>query len=233
MKVYFIRHAQSLNNAIWENTGSSKGRNEDPELSEKGVQQLTYLSNYFIEKQTQPNGHENFSFTHLYSSPMVRAIRTGLSVSSIFDLKIKLMVDLHEGGGIFLEDETGKLNGLPGKPRSYFLQQFPEVIPDEAMEETGWWNRPFEPFDQRLFRAQRVWKYLVTTHQDEDCIGLFSHAGFFNYFLSHITQRTLSEEIWFELNNASITQIDYDKAHDKINIRYVNKNHFLPVELIT
>jgi hypothetical protein len=36
MHLFFIRHGQSANNHLWEQTGSNRGRSEDPELTETG-----------------------------------------------------------------------------------------------------------------------------------------------------------------------------------------------------
>jgi broad specificity phosphatase PhoE len=32
MQLYYIRHAQSENNDLWDRTGSDQGRSEDPKL---------------------------------------------------------------------------------------------------------------------------------------------------------------------------------------------------------
>ncbi|MCA1554236.1 MAG: histidine phosphatase family protein, partial [Chloroflexi bacterium] len=44
MQLYFIRHAQSLNNHLWDQTGDSTGRSEDPELTPTGWKQAELLA---------------------------------------------------------------------------------------------------------------------------------------------------------------------------------------------
>ena len=53
MRFYFIRHGQSVNNAIYEATGGSDGRSEDPQLTEIGQQQARLLAN-FLRAQRCP-----------------------------------------------------------------------------------------------------------------------------------------------------------------------------------
>ncbi|MAT42870.1 MAG: hypothetical protein CL609_11050 [Anaerolineaceae bacterium] len=240
MQVYFIRHAQSTNNELWEKVGSGKGRTEDPELTEIGKQQLVKLADFVSKKPREnPNGRKDyqnrfgFGFTHLYASPMVRALQTGLSVARKINKPLTVWREIHEGGGIFLENEAGELVGLPGKPRSFFERHYAEVkLPDDLSEE-GWWNQPFEPYENRLKRAELIWKRILSLHQDGDKVAIFSHGGFFNYFISWALKRELGENAWFEVNNVSISRFDVNLETKRINIQYVNKTDFLPPELIT
>jgi 2,3-bisphosphoglycerate-dependent phosphoglycerate mutase len=240
MQVYFIRHAQSTNNELWERMGSGKGRSEDPELTEKGKKQIIELAK-FVSKTPDQNlydrrDHQNrygFGFTHLYASPMVRALQTGLAVAQRINKPLSIWRDIHEGGGIFLENEAGEHEGLPGKPRRFFEKEYPQVIlPDDLLEE-GWWNRPFEPYENRRKRAELIWQRILSTHHQGDRVALFSHGGFFNYFMSWVLKQDLGEKAWFDINNVSISRFDINLETQRINIQYVNKTDFLPTELIT
>lgn len=239
MQIYFIRHAQSENNHLFDLNGNSKGRNEDPDLTSVGKKQAKLLLDYFLSHQNNGNNlkddlnRSGFSFTHLYTSPMTRAIKTGWNVALKLDLPLKVIMDLHEGGGIFLENEEKQLIGLPGKPKSYFLKNFPGLILDQDMDENGWWNRPFEPYENRKPRAKKVIQYLLENHHENDHIALFSHAGFFNYFLSALLNYDESEFIRFNINNASISRIDIEKSSFISRILYINHISFLPNTMIT
>jgi 2,3-bisphosphoglycerate-dependent phosphoglycerate mutase len=241
MQIYFIRHAQSNNNALYSKTGKFDGRNEDPELSIIGEQQAQLLVDYFAANQviSPEDGNRDihnrlgFQFTHMYSSPMIRAVETGLGCAQVFGLSLKLWVDLHEGGGIFLENEKKENIGLPGKPRSYFAKRFPGLLPDEAMSEEGWWNRPFEPYGGRVERAKRVWERINLIHGPQDKIVLFSHLAFFNYFLSALVGSPESELVRFHLSNTGISRIDLHPDRSIKEIVYVNKLDHLPAGLIT
>ena len=46
MRFYFIRHGQSENNALWDQTGSNSGRNYDPELTAIGREQAERLARF-------------------------------------------------------------------------------------------------------------------------------------------------------------------------------------------
>ncbi len=240
MQVYFIRHAQSTNNALWDQNGSGKDRFDDPELTEMGKKQLTYLKKFMSAGiKDNPNGRKDYQnrygydFTHLYASPMIRALQTGLVVSETMNKPLTIWTEIHEGGGIFLENEEGELVGLPGKPKSFFEKEYPQVKLPEDMGENGWWNRPFEPYSNRMIRAEIVWKKILNSHKNDDRVALFSHGGFFNYFISYVLKRDLDEVSWFDMNNVGISRFDVDKDKNRFNVVYVNKTEFLPDGLIT
>ncbi len=247
MQIYFIRHAQSENNHLYDINGTGAGRSEDPDLTKKGEQQLKYLRRFLSKKTDQLpslNGKDyqnrtGFHFTHLYASPMVRAVKTGWEVAALFNLPLQLWVDLHEGGGIFQNNEGEEPGNLPGKTSAYFSENYPGILLDEEITPEGWWNKPFEPWEGRPLRAERVWERLLTMHGPDDSIALFSHGGFYNHWLSvilgtvSVDDFSLKEKVFFELNNTGITRIDVNLEKNKFRIYYNNKIDFLPDDLIT
>jgi hypothetical protein len=122
MRLYFIRHAQSTNNALFDSTGAEQGRSDDPELSDLGVRQAKRLAQHILETKSglEPGG---FGLTHLYASPMVRAAHTASEISSVTGLKLHLWEDWHETGGIWLDNANGERIGREGKNRSYLEQR--------------------------------------------------------------------------------------------------------------
>jgi 2,3-bisphosphoglycerate-dependent phosphoglycerate mutase len=262
MQLYFIRHAQSQNNALWEQASSYQGRSEDPELTATGLMQAALLANFL---QGMQGGHARdgadlqnsggFGLTHLYTSPMLRAIETASAIAAAVDLPLEVWTDLHEGGGIFLDDpESGRPVGRPGKSRSELLARFPVLRLPASFGEAGWWNRPLESRDERRDRARRVCVDLVRRHGGQDHrVAIFSHGGFYNHLLSALIgtddrDGTASEQaakdlraenvifglgadIWFSLNNAAITRIDF--TPDEIKIVYQNRLDYLPAGLVT
>ena len=241
MQIYFIRHAQSNNNDLYDRTGKSDGRDEDPELSTIGKIQAKFLSEYLANNfnenlrniNNDPHNRFGYFFDTCLASPMVRAVDTGWQCSTLMGQKLKLSVDLHEGGGIFLENGNKGLIGLPGKPKSYFLTRYPGIIMDENISEEGWWNQPFEPQEVRKARAKRVWDMIFKEHDDSSRIVLFSHFGFFNYFLSALIDYDWSEQVKFKMNNVGISRIDVNADRTLKEIVYINKVDFLPSDLIT
>jgi 2,3-bisphosphoglycerate-dependent phosphoglycerate mutase len=238
MQLYYIRHAQSENNALWDRTGSNDGRNEDPKLTDIGVRQADRLAEFLARSGNHSNERDmldrgGLQITHLYSSLMERSVMTGAAVSKATGVPLHGWLDLHETGGIFLwDDEKEERVGLPGKTRSFFNTTYPEfVLPEDALEE-GWWNRPFELNEEQILRARRVLQRLLDKHGDtEDRVVLVSHGGFFNVFMSVLLELDVEQHVWFNINNVSITRIDF--RSDGIFIVYTNRVDFLPPELIT
>jgi hypothetical protein len=122
MQLYFIRHGQSENNALWMSTGSHIGRSEDPGLTEVGRQQSELLAQFLSQADSTPQqladfqNVAGFGITHLYTSLMIRAVATGTIIAKALDLPLVAWEDLHEYGGIYLRDEqTDERIGLPGR----------------------------------------------------------------------------------------------------------------------
>jgi 2,3-bisphosphoglycerate-dependent phosphoglycerate mutase len=239
MQLYFIRHGQSANNALWAQSKSNKGRSEDPELTAIGQEQAKLVAQFLSlngshvrDVADDPKNTTGFGITHLYCSPMVRAVATGAHIAQSLNLPLVAWKDLHETGGIFLEDpDTKERVGLPGKGRSYFAERYPALILPTDMVEDGWWNRPFEEREERPARGQRVLDELIAQHGGtDDRVVVVSHGGFYNYLLRAVLGLPWQEGCWFVMNNAAITRISFE---DRTRIIYTNRTDFLPDELIT
>jgi 2,3-bisphosphoglycerate-dependent phosphoglycerate mutase len=239
MQFYFIRHGQSENNALWRrSTDYAKVRNEDPGLTEVGRQQAEFLAQFLQDTTAaiHDRDHQNiagFGITHLYSSLMLRAVATGTIIAKTLDLPLVAWEDLHERGGIYLEDEqTGEYIGQPGKNRAYFETHYPDFVLPDSLGEAGWWNRPFEEPEQRLTRVKRFWRDLLERHgRTDDRVAVISHGGFHHDLLTTILNLPETEGHWFALNNAAMTRLDFND--DRIGLIYLNRMDFLPKELIT
>jgi 2,3-bisphosphoglycerate-dependent phosphoglycerate mutase len=235
MQLYFIRHGQSENNALWMRTGSHEGRNEDPGLTEAGRQQAELLAQFLSQPASASSDFQNvvgFGITHLYTSLMVRAVATGTIIARVLDLPLVAWEDLHEWGGIYLKDEqTDERTGLPGRNRAYFERHYPDLVLPDSLGEAGWWNRPFEEPELRFPRAKRVLHDLLERHGGNDRVAVISHGGFYNYLLAAILNLPERESYWFALNNAGLNRIDFDE--EEIRLIYLNRVDFLPKELIT
>ncbi len=251
MQLYYIRHAQSVNNAIWEATGGSDGRSSDPELTEVGYQQSHYLAQFlkrsnsdYTNLRWDGQNRAGFGITHLYCSLMVRAIATGREVAGELCLPLHALEDIHEEGGIYLRDAADMPIGQPGHDRSYFQTCYPELILPESVNPTGWWHRPFETHELRRERARRVIADLLDRHGRTDHrVAWVSHGGFFYQFLSALYDLSEPDSLTdaripgpirrfeFALNNASITRFDF--TDQEIILVYLNRVDFLPPELVT
>ena len=249
MQLYYIRHAQSHNNALYDRTGSNNDRHADPEITEIGWRQARLVADTLALSgpgaQSPDFDLQNrlgFGITHIYCSLMVRSIQTGDVIAKALNLPLAALMDLHEGGGIFEKEENSEeYVGLPGNTSAFFRENFPDLILPEAMNSSGWWNRPFESSEARRERAHRILEFLLQRHDGtEDRIALISHGGFYNYFLSEILRippRPAKEEhirrpgAWLSLNNVAITRLDW--LADETRLVYHNRLDFLPADLIT
>lgn len=241
MQLYFIRHAQSFNNALTGEDDSAENRREDPELTGLGRQQAEKLAEFlrrgspFGGRFNQESEEGGFQISHLYTSLMVRSVATGAILAKKLGIPLVAWVDVHERGGIYLEDPTtGETTGLPGKDQAYFEEQFPGLrIPEDDMQDTGWWDsRPFEERAQWPERARGFFEELLERHGGtDDRVAVISHGGFYNDFLRILLHLPADADIWFTLYNAAITRIDFNE--DRTSITYHNRMDYLPPELIS
>jgi 2,3-bisphosphoglycerate-dependent phosphoglycerate mutase len=233
MRLYFIRHAQSSNNALWDSTGSENGRSDDPELSDVGVRQARALGD-FLMRNDDPLERGSANLTHLYCSPMTRAVQTALEVGRGTSLTPQVWQDWHESGGIWLE-EGGVRVGREGKNRVYFQQHFPNVRLPEAYSEVGWWSRAYETDEELFPRAQRVWSELMARHgETKDRVAVISHGHFYAFVMAVALGMPNLEGVFFILNNTGVTRLDVkETAHGTTNVVYANRLVHLENTLVT
>ncbi len=248
MQLYIIRHAQSVNNAIWAATGSGNGRLADPPLTDLGHQQARHLANHLANAKTNLSddyadisNRSGFVLTHLYSSLMLRAVQTGHYIADTLDMPLHAWEIIHEWGGIYEDDpETGEPVGLPGPNRAFFTERFPRFLPPATLAEKGWWNRPYEPPQNTPTRAQRFLEELYARHGGaDDRIGIITHGGFYQAIMRAVIGCPVPDsspmgdnmDIWFRVNNTAVTRIDF--APDSISIVYQNRLDHLPEGSIT
>jgi 2,3-bisphosphoglycerate-dependent phosphoglycerate mutase len=238
MELYFIRHAQSANNKLYDETGAWNKRDSDPELTELGHDQARRLAEHVAcaNGSTPRRDYVNrgsFGFTHLYSSLMVRALATAAYLSAALDLPLVVWEDLHEVGGIFyIDDETGERIGQPGKTRSELAARFPQAQLPETLGEDGWWNRSHESVELQSRRARRLVSALVERHGgSDDRVAVISHGGFYNLVLAELLSTQADNGFWFIINNTGITRLNFEA--EGIGLAYANRLEHLPAELIT
>ncbi len=240
MLLYFIRHAESENNALWTQTASSEGRVDDPELTDLGREQAKLAAALLAgENQTPPYLQDDpfdglgFKITHLYSSLMWRALSTAQIIARAIQRPILGQAEIHEGGGVWLADEeSGEFVGLPGKSPSALKKAFPELTLPENLNPEGWWSKPFEPFEERMPRAHRVLSWLMAQHGGrDDRVAFVSHVAFYNYFMSAVFGSQERLQVWFNLNNCGITKLHFQNG--EVQIIYSNRLDHLSPEKIS
>ncbi|MFZ6019537.1 MAG: histidine phosphatase family protein [Chloroflexota bacterium] len=235
MRILFIRHAQSTNNLLWEQTGSSDGRSSDPTLTELGIKQALALCNHFeryLSRQGDPQIHKPGSI-FLYSSLMWRSLQTAQPIAEKLDIKILGWRELHEVGGVYLKDPETDLNiGLPGKKPTELQSAFPRLQFVENVDQEGWYNAPFETDEHAHFRAKRTIHQLMERHRNTaDVVVMVSHGAFFNYFMTELLGVASPYQGWFVMNNTGVTCIEVD--NEGTYIVFVNRVDHLPVEWVS
>jgi 2,3-bisphosphoglycerate-dependent phosphoglycerate mutase len=239
MRFYFIRHGQSVNNAIYDATGRSDGRSEDPVLTETGQRQARLLADFIRAKDAQASANEQkpkrdyFGFTHLYTSLVLRSVQTGTAVGDALKIPLIAWPEIHETGGIYLEDpDSGEYKGQPGKTRAFFQEHYPRLVLPESLTDEGWWNRPYESEEERQLRAKNVLEILLGRHAGMDeRVAIISHGGFYVQLMREIFG-VMGEKIWFFLNNTGITRIDFDLDGTAVLV-YHNRTDHLPDRVLT
>ncbi len=237
MQLYFIRHAQSVNNKLYDDTGSWNGRDVDPELTEAGHRQARHLADHLACTPGEPQlrdyaNRQGFGLTHLYTSPMMRAILTGQYLAAALNLPLTVWEDWHEVGGVIAIRENGEREGQPGATRSDLAARFPDLILPESLSEEGWWNRPPESVVEQLERAQHLAPALLARHgQTDDRVAVISHGGFHTFFLTALLNTAPGDGFWFNLNNTGVTRLDFHE--EGVSLVYANRLEHLPAELIT
>jgi len=236
-----------MNNANWGNPDYKES--PDSPLTEMGMEQACYVSDYL--KRSQPlvkpmawNNQNRYGFglTHIYTSLMERAVNTAAPTARALGLPFAAWEEIHESGGIFGREGDIRYKGLPGKSRSYFEQNFPELLIPEHINGTGWWNsRPQETEEQCQLRAQKFLADLLALHGDKDGqpehrVVIFSHGGFFTHLMFAIHNAPWRKAAhgltsWFSMNNCAISRIDFRAG--EVSIVYVNRTDHLPDHLIT
>ena len=245
MQLYFIRHGESTNNALYAQTNDYHGlRTTDPELTERGQRQATLLATHL----TRPFGdlaffedyqnHHGFGLTHIYCSLMVRAIDTALPTATQLGLPLKTLPTIHEYGGIFEFEGTEKRIGHAGLKRSELLARYPDLQIEHEVAEAGWWNFRVEDSAELYRRAGEAIDYLLDNHSDNDRVAIISHGGFYQAFMAQVMRIEVKppypdhgRKLGFAINNTAITRVAFEG--DRRAIVYSNRTTHLPSELVT
>ena len=246
MEFYFIRHGQSANNAGWGDPNYQES--PDPALTAVGHEQARRLAEFLKQHQAIGTSKEwniqnrhGFGLTHIYTSLMERAAFTAAPIAQALDIPLIAWKEIHEEGGIFSRGDKSNIIGLPGRPRSFFMENFRTMTLPDDLDETGWWNRPLEADEELQPRADQVFADLLARHRDregqpQDRVALVSHGGFFMRLMCAILklpwrQASHGLKSWFVLNNCSISR--FDIHGNEITIAYLNRTDYLPDDLIT
>jgi 2,3-bisphosphoglycerate-dependent phosphoglycerate mutase len=243
MELYLIRHGQSANNILVD----QRTRVADPALTEIGRRQAEMLAHHLAaatdttdlpavsfgyRKVSQHNG-PGYGITRLFSSPMWRSLATAQPVGRALGLSVEVWVNIHEIGGIYLEEATGFV-GYGGKTRQELLDEYPGYVLPAAITDRGWWMESLETDLARRARAYTVAAQLRgwAAEGNDQRIAMVSHGGFLNDLLKALLDIPLGRTGFLQHCNTAISHLEF-QPEGRVMVDYVNRVDHLPPELIT
>ncbi len=199
MNLILIRHAESTANS----EGRWQGRADYP-LSEAGRSQAGHLLARLEREEYTP--------THIYSSPLSRVLETAQIASSNWELPIEQWDDL-------MEHDVGAFSGLTWAELeerfSETLREFNETRNFDVIEGA-------ETLGEIRARARRVVDRLVRLHENEHRVLVFSHGGILTWVIAQLLG---ADRLWgISVRNTAIFEfsVDVDKWHMDGHIRTAN-----------
>lgn len=225
MYVYLIRHGQSTNNVLTD----MRLRVKDAPLTDLGHAQAALLAEH-LACTPSSEAEPAYGITQLFCSPMIRALQTSRPIAEALGLRPQVWVDLHENGGVYLEEESGEVVGYSGITRAEIAAQFPDYVLPEEVTDQGWWD-PAQGRETtgRYGRAIRVALTLRARASSEERIALVMHGGFMSLLLEALSDQLPSatrRKLYHHMNTA-ITLLDID-SENQVAFHYINRVAHLP-----
>lgn len=245
MELYLIRHGQSQNNA----NAHLNTRVHDPALTTLGHEQAQRIAAYladgrnrdpFVDHTTGYSRHDEaatFGITHVYVSPMRRALQTAAPIAAALGVQPEVWVNIHEHGGMYLEQD-GAVTGFPGMTRSEIAAEFPGYAITDMVTETGWYDpaRGHESFAGAYGRALEVALALKKRAHDAghsgERLALVSHGTFLDALLKAFFNQLPSRGLYYLHYNTGVTRLDF-LDRERTLIRFINRADHLPHAMLS
>jgi 2,3-bisphosphoglycerate-dependent phosphoglycerate mutase len=222
-----IRHGQSTNNLLWEQTASEAGRHPDTPLTPVGHTQARLLG------EAVAAGLLPWPIDVLYCSLMMRAVQTAAPLAETLDLPLRGHPLLFEVGGPYdVDGATGEPIPFPGSSASELSAASPRLVLPECAGEDGWYDAPLEPVEAVPGRAAAVVAQLREAHPDDHTVALVSH-GYFSQFLFRKFLGIQAMTGWVEIHNASLTLYEDRPGAPGMRALRTNWSPHLPEQLVT
>ncbi|MFW8625395.1 histidine phosphatase family protein [Deinococcus sp. ME38] len=228
MHLVLIRHAQSLNNVLYAQTGGKEGRHPDPPLSDVGFEQARLLG-----EAANRIPHLG-SLTHLYSSLTTRAVQTAAPLATALALPVQGTDTLHEIGGLYLGQLTGPRTPTAGQTRQALQRICPELRWPAPLDGRAAWDGGFEANDEQVYaaRARTVLNDLRARHAVTDRVGLVTHQNFAQFLLAALLGSPLSRlPAKLVLHNTATCELELGPRGTRLLC--LNRHDHLPGHLVT
>lgn len=243
MRLYFIRHGQSENNALYAIKDFETARSHDPQLTDIGQQQAAHIGKFLENAVDMPYPEiEPLKFTHLYVSPMIRAMDTAKPIAAAMNIQPEIWIDIHEIGGLFTADDNNVVTGFPGLTRQYMTDCYPSYILADGITDKGWWDasRGRETPPEFVGRAVSVAMALRERAHTDENIALVAHAAFFDGLLKALLNQMPNHpnNLFYNHYNTGFSRLDFDESRwaqtdNHVRVHYLNRVDHLPSELRT
>lgn len=245
MELYIIRHGQSSNNALDDQEQGQ--RHHDSPLTDRGQQQAERLAAFLAggalrdpwmnpaTGYTDPTRDSRIKATHFYCSPMTRTLQTALPVARALGIWPQVWVEIHEHGGVYLEQPDGATVGYPGRTRSEILSDYPDYVLPEIVTERGWYNGTgHESMAACYGRSIQVANELHQRAKDDANaeILMITHGTFMNALIKSLLNQLPGTGFYYLHYNTSITRLTF-REDGRLLVRYMNRVDHLPPELIS
>lgn len=191
-KIFLIRHGRQ----------NSSLCNVNVPLDSNGVRQAELagrrLASYGIE--------------HLYSSDLIRAKQTAETIGGFLGLEVDILPQIHE-------IDFGELTGLTNDEIKERFSDFNE----ERAEQTS--DLPYpggESGQDVINRAMPIIEKLC--QESDETIAIVTHGGVIRAICAYVMQTELKNKlkISIDLENTSITQLNYDNKQDRFYLERLN-----------
>ncbi|MCS6825964.1 MAG: histidine phosphatase family protein [Caldilinea sp.] len=245
MRLLLVRHGQSVNNVLADKMAYDEyiaTRSHEPDLTPVGEEQVRRLAQFFGDA-LQPDADlterrasiSEQPVTALYTSPMLRALRTSAPLAAVLGLAPAVWVDIHEHGGLFTGDpRNGTALNFSGMGKQEMQRRFPGFILPPEVTDDGWWWNGYETLEQCAVRAQRVAETLrawAKTRKD-DVLLMVTHGTFMDQLLKALIGAGEQSTFFFSHLNTGVSRVDFLES-GLIALRYLNRVPHLPPELYT
>lgn len=192
LELYLIRHGQSMGNAGYGRENLTIKEQNDPLLTEKGLDQADKLGRYLNDTD----------FDYIYSSGLIRAISTA-------------------DGIIRHQAEPKPLNILPllsetGIPPEYEGITFDEMkefcksaVPADGVKETDprVCSSTLQKEDEVFERADKVIDYMRSHYKNGEKVALVAHAAFLTVLIFRIMGFNEAPQFDIDIDNTSVTKV--------------------------
>lgn len=196
MKIYFIRHGET----VWNTLKIFQGSSNSP-LTEKGREQAKKLGEKL--KDTE--------FSNFYSSPLGRTIETSKLIIGDRDIKIEFIDE-------FKEISVGRMEGVP---REEFEREFPGQFHNFFFNPKDYDPAPYggESFPQLIERVERGLKKITENHKKNDVVVVITHGMTLKAIFKVIKNISLEElgEVAVP-KNTSLSIVDYTDGKYSIDL---------------